>query len=82
MIFIPYEGYAGQQSASIKVANLKLPAQDLPPMVLQTVLESDHGDDEAACYNCCSVGPDPTAGGQHHHCHLTQQGTCTDEGGL
>ena len=47
-----------------------------------TVLESDHGDVEAACYSCCSVGPDPTVGGQHHHCHLTQQGTCTDEGGL
>ena len=47
-----------------------------------TVLESDHGDVEAACYSCCSVGPDPTVGGQHHHLHPTRQGTCTGEGGL
>ena len=55
------------------------------PVVLQqthTVLESDHGDVEAACYSCSSVGPDPIVGGQHYHCHLTQQGTRSDEGEL
>ena len=48
------------------------------------MLERDHWDVEAACYSCCSVGPDPTVGGQHYHGHLTQrnQGTCTNEGEL
>ena len=52
------------------------------PTNRDTVLESDHGEAEVVCYSCCSVGPDPTVGGQHHHLYPTRQGTCTGEGGL
>ena len=72
-----------QPLPGIKVGTLKLPAL-LWCYNRHTVLERPLGDVEAACYSCCSVGPDPTVGGQHYHGHLTwrNQGTCTNEGEL